>query len=123
MAHSPEERRKGTDPWLKVLTASCLMSGISLVVALFITALAKPEVETFFDRYYDVHMRANWDMALIELIASLLILCLLSSLFGLGINAWRRRRKEDYIRASLIFTLALAIFGLVGCFILISRYA
>jgi uncharacterized membrane protein len=123
MAPPPSERRKGPDLWLKVLTVSGLISGISLVFALFVTAMAKPEVETFFDRYYNVRMRKSWDMELIELISYLLLLCLFSSFLGLGINARRRRRKDDYIRASLIFTLGVALFGLAGCLMLIGRYS
>jgi len=121
VAYPPTERRKGPDLWLKVLTFSGLISGVSLVVALFVTALAKPEVETFFDRYYNVRMRKSWDMELMEVIFYLLLLCLFSSLFGLGINVWRRRRKGDYIRASLIFTLGVALFGLAGWLVLVQQ--
>lgn len=123
MAHSPSERRKGPDLWLSVLTLSGLTSGLSLVFALLLTAIAKPEVETFFDRYYNVQMRKSWDVELIELIAYLLLVCLFSSFLGLGINARRRRRKDDYIRASLIFTLGVSLLGLAGCLMLISRYS
>lgn len=123
MVYPLSERRKGPDLWLRLLTATGLISGLSLVVALLVTAIAKPEVETFFDRYYNVQMRKSWDMELIELIFYLLLFCLFTSLLGLGINAWRWRRKGDYIRASLIFTLGVALFGLAGCLLLMSRYS
>ena len=115
------DRRKGPDLWIKMLTWSGLISGISLVAALFITAMAKPQVETFFDRFYNLRLRRSWDMDLMNYIFYLLLLCLACSLGGLIINSRRRRRKEDYIRASLIVMLCISLFGLFGYLIILNR--
>ncbi len=116
------DRRKGPDLWLKLLTWSGLASGISLVAALFLTAVAKPEVETFFDRFYNLKLRRSWDMELVQYIFFLLLLCFLLSITGLVINSRRKRRKEDHIRASLVVMLGVSLFGLIQSLILLSRY-
>ncbi len=115
------ERRKGPDLWIRLLTWSGLISGISLVTVLFITAMAKPQVETFFDRFYNLRLRRSWDMDLMNYIFYLLLLCLVCSLGGLIINSRRRRRKDDHIRASLIVMLCISVFGLIQYLLLISR--
>ncbi len=114
------ERRKGPDLWIKLLTWSGITSGISLVAVLFITAVAKPQVETFFDRFYNLRLRRSWDMELMQYIFYLLLLCFFSSIIGLIINSRRKRRKDDHTRASLIVMLAISIFGLVQYLILVS---
>ena len=121
MAEHHTERRKGPDLWLKLLTWSGLLSGICLVAALFVTALAKPEVETFFDRFYNLRLRRSWDMDLFHYIFYLLLLCLFSSFGGLLINSRRKRRKNDYTRASLVVTLVISLVGLAFYFYLVSR--
>ena len=57
MVRPYEDRRKGPDLWVRMLTWINMASGISLVSALFITAVAKPQVETFFDRFYNLRLR------------------------------------------------------------------
>lgn len=122
MPPNHNERREGPDFWIKLLTWSGLLSGISLVGALFITAVAKPEIETFFDRFYDLRLRRSWDLELMEYIFYLLLFCLFSSIGGLIINSLRKRRKTDQTRASLIFMICVSFFGLVQYLILVSRY-
>jgi hypothetical protein len=115
------DRREGPDLWIKLLTWSGLSSGVSLIAAMFVAALAKPEVETFFDRFYDLRLRRSWDLELLHYIFYLLLFCLLSSIGGLMINSRRKRRKNDQIRASLIVMLCISIFGLIQYLILISQ--
>lgn len=114
------DRRKGPDLWIKLLTWSGITSGLSLVAVLFITAMAKPEVETFFDRFYNLHLRRSWDMALMQYIFYLLLVCLFCSIAGLVINSRRKRRKDDHTRASLIVMLCISIFGLIQYLVLAS---
>lgn len=115
------DRRKGPDLWIRLLTWSGLISGVSLVAVLFITAVAKPEVETFFDRFYNLRLRRSWDMELMQYIFYLLLLCLFCSVGGLIINSRRKRRKEDHTRASLIVMLIISLFGLAQYFYLVSQ--
>ncbi len=122
MPPNHKERREGPDFWIRLLTWSGLLGGISLVGALFITAVAKPEIETFFDRFYDLRLRRSWDLELMEYIFYLLLFCLFSCIGGLVINHLRKRRKADQTRASLIFMICISIFGLVQYLILVSRH-
>lgn len=117
------DRRQGPDLWIKLLTGSGIISGICLVATLFITALAKPEVETFFDRFYNLRLRRTWDMDLMNYIFYLLLICFISSIVGLVINSRRKRRKDDHTRASLIVMLCISIFGLVQYLVLLSNYS
>lgn len=109
-----QNRRNGPDLLLKLLSWTNVAAVAALFGAFCITALAKPEVETFFDRYYNVNLyrRANWDMTLFSYIGILLLLSGLISLFGLYLNSKRRRRKGDYIRATQVVSLIISIFGL-----------
>lgn len=116
------DRRKGPDLLIKLLTWSGALSGASLVAALFVTALAKPQVETFFDRFYHLKLRRSWDMDLMHYIFLLLLLCLFSSAGGLIINSRRKRRKDDYVRASLVVMLLISLFGLFLYLFLLSRH-
>ncbi len=109
-----KERRKGPDSLLRLLTWTNALAAVGLFAALCVAAVAKPEVETFFDRFYkvNVYRRPYWDMALVDYIAALLILSALTSIIGLIINSRRRRRKEDFIRSTLVLCLLLSVAGL-----------
>lgn len=115
------DRREGPDLWIKLLSWLGVLSGVSLVAALFVTTIAKPEVETFFDRFYNLRLRRAWDMELMQYIFYLLLICLFSSIAGLVINSRRKRRKDDHVRASLIVMLCISLFGLVQYLVLMSR--
>ena len=122
MTRPPVDRRQGPDLWSKLLTAAGLLSGASLVVALFITAVAKPEVETYFDRFYDLPLRRTWDLELMQYLLYSLLLCLFSSSAGLIINHNRKRRKDGRTRISLFVMLGLSILGIVQYLLFMSRY-
>lgn len=109
-----KERRKGPDLMLRLLTWSNAAAAIGLFAAICIAAVAKPEVETFFDRFYQVNVsrRQHWDDALVDYIAIMLALSMLTSIIGLVLNSRRRRRKNDYIRSTLVLCLLLSFAGL-----------
>ncbi len=114
MVRPYKERRKGPDLLLRLLTWSNAAAATALFAAICITAVAKPEVETFFDRFYrvNIYRRQHWDMLLVDYIAILLALSSLASILGLVINSRRRRRKNDYIRSTLVLCLLLSCAGL-----------
>jgi len=123
MTRPHAERREGPDLWIKLLTWSGILSSISLLAALFITAAAKPEIETFFDRFYDLRLRRSWDLELMQYLFYMLLLCCFCSISGLIINSRRKRRKEDHTHASLIVMLCISIFGLIQYLILLSKHS
>jgi len=108
-------RRKRTDPLLRLLTWLNALAVVCLLAALCLTAIAKPELETFFDRYYEIPVRQTWNRDLLGYIGPLLGVSLLSSLSGLFVNRQRLRRKGDYIHATLVICLLLSLVG-VGLF-------
>lgn len=105
-------RRKRPDLLLQLLTWFNAAAIISLLAALFLTAIAKPELETFFDRFYNLNLRQTWDQGLIVYIGLLLGVSFLTSVVGLLINSKRMRRKNDHIHATLILSLVASIVGL-----------
>ncbi len=114
MYHQSSRRRKKPDPLLKLLSLANAGAALSLFIAFCLVAVAKPEIETFFDRFYKVNIirRPNWDMDLMHAIAALLVFCCLISLTGIYLNSKRLKRKGDYIRATQIVSLIVALFGL-----------
>ncbi len=105
-------RRKHPDTLLQLLAWSNAVAVISLAVALCVAAVAKPKLETFFDRYYNLQLRQTWNTDLIGYIGFMLLLSCLTSIVGLFINSKRLRRKDDYIRATLILSLIISLIGL-----------
>lgn len=105
-------RRKRPDPLQKWLTCVHATAIIALAAALVITAIAKPELETFFDRYYDLHLRQDWNRDQIVYIGVLLALSSLSSAVGLVINSRRLRRKNDHVHVTLILSLVISLIGM-----------
>ncbi len=114
MMRPEKERRQGPDFLLRLLTWLNATAAIGLFAAICIAAVAKPEVETFFDRFYrvNIYRRQHWDMALVDYIAMLLIFSTLASAIGVLINTRRRRRKGDYIRSTLVLCLLFSVAGL-----------
>ena len=114
MYSTHQQRSKNSDPLMKMLTLANVSAAASLFVVFCLTALAKPEIETFFDRFYQVNLyrRPNWDMALMNYIGMMLLACCLISLSGLYINSKRMKRKGDYIRATQVVSLIISILGM-----------
>lgn len=110
-------RRKGPDLWSRSLRYLALVGWLLLVSALFIFDYAKPKVETFFERVYDIRLHQQWDMDLARYILWLMILGLLLSVVGLVINARRIRRRTDQWRLSLIFLGIISLAGMVLYFV------
>jgi hypothetical protein len=113
MYHIYKNKRRNPDLILTLLAWTNAIAGISLVVVLILFAFAKPDLETFFDRYYDITLRSTWNHAFSGYIAFFLCLSLVSSATGLYLNGKRLRRKDDYIRAMLVVSLVISTIGLI----------
>ena len=83
MTNTTPNRRKGPDLLLKLLTGANVAAAAALFGAFCLTGMAKPEVETFFDRFYNLNLnrRPNWDSTLLSYIGILLLISGLISLF------------------------------------------
>lgn len=113
MYHLHKNKRRNTDRIMTVLGWMNAIAGISLVIVLFLVAFAKPDIETFFDRYYDISLRNSWDSDFFGYIVFFLILSLICSTTGLYLNSKRMRRKDDFIRALLVVSLLVSTVGLI----------
>lgn len=112
MSLQQPNRRKHSDLLHKALTWLNAAAVISLLFALCLAAIAKPELETFFDRYYNLSLRRTWNHDLVDYIGLMLAASCLSSIGGLYVNSKRLRRKTDYIHATLVFSLVASCVGL-----------
>lgn len=106
-------RRKQPDLLLQLLTGFNAAAVISLAAALCIAAIAKPELETFFDRYYNLQLRQTWNHDLVGYIGLMLMVSCLTSITGLVINSQRLKRKNDHIHATLVLSLIISLLGLI----------
>lgn len=106
-------RRRSPDLLLRLLSICNGLAVVALAAALGVTAVAKPELETFFDRYYNLTLRKTWDMELANYIGILLFFSLITSITGLMINGKRLKRKHDYIRATLVLSLIISIIAFI----------
>lgn len=106
-------RRKRPDLLLQFLTGFHAAAVISLAAALCITAVAKPELETFFDRYYNLQLRQTWNHDLIGYIGLMLGMSCLASIIGLAINSKRLKRKNDHVHATIVLSLIISVIGLI----------
>lgn len=105
-------RRKRPDLLLRLLTGFNAAAVICLAAALCVAAIAKPQLETFFDRYYKLQLRQTWDQNLIGYIGLLLGLSCIASIVGLIINGKRLRRKGDHVHATLVLSLLVSLIAL-----------
>ena len=113
------ERRQGPDIWTRSLSWLGTIGWLMLFVALLLAAKAKPQVETFFDRWYNLRLRTTWDTELAQIVFYLMILGVLLSVAGLFINSRRYRRRDDEVRVSLIL---MAVVSLGGIFFYIWNF-
>jgi len=113
------DRRKGPDLLIKLTEWFAVLGIFMLLAALYVIGLAKPETETFFDRYFDIRLRSYWDLDLARYIFYFMVFALLSSGAGLFINSRRHRRKEDRYD---IFLLIVGLVSLAGIFVYLSRF-
>lgn len=106
-----KERRKGPDFWIKFLKFMAVSGWIFMLIILIILEKAKPQFETFFDRFYNLSLRTTWDYSLAQNIYYMMFAGLLISITGLIISAKRYRRKEDMYPVSPIL---IGIFSIAG---------
>lgn len=95
-----EDRRRGPDVWVRLLRYMAVVGWTVLIASFFVFGRAKPQVETFIDRYYHVRVREYWDMAWLRPLLWLLVAGLVLGIVGLAINRFRHRRRSDQWRFS-----------------------
>lgn len=113
----PACRRKDPDLLVRSLRYLALVGWGVMIAALFVLDKAKPQVETFFERTYGIHLRSQWNLDLARNISLLLWVGLGISLLGLVFNAFRHRRREDEWRMSLLLLFLASLVGILLYFL------
>lgn len=108
------DRRRGPDLWARSLRYLALVGWAVLVVSFFVFGRAKPQTETFIDRYYAIRLRLYWDMAWVRPLLWLLIAGLVVGLLGLVVNSCRHRRRADEWRISLVLLSGFCLIGILS---------
>ncbi len=107
------ERRRKPDIWVRSLEVLVVFGWLLMLAAVLVLSKAKPQVETFFDRYYDIPLRTSWDVELLGYLQGMMYLGLFLGVAGMLVN-WRRgRRAEDEIRVSFLLLVILSAIGLL----------
>lgn len=104
-----KERRRRPDPLNRLLDAMSVIVWLVLFLSLAITRNAMPQVETFFDRVFDVKLRQHWDYQV--LIASIVMLSILFVMCCITIylNTKRLKRAGDRFRVSIVVSAACSL--------------
>lgn len=108
------ERRRREDFWVRFLEWLVVGSWFLLFIALLVFSKAKPQIETFFERYYNLPVNPDWNLEFLFYLKILMALGLLLSLLGSAINWRRSRRAEDQFRVSLVILGAISLLGLLS---------
>ncbi|OHB71663.1 MAG: hypothetical protein A2W17_03630 [Planctomycetes bacterium RBG_16_41_13] len=84
-----------------------------MITALLIFGAAIPEVESFFDRKFNMQLISTWNRKLSSYLFHIMIVWLCVSVTGLVINSRRCRRKDDEFHISLVFLGIISVFGII----------
>lgn len=83
-----------------------------LFVSMLVFHRAQPEFETFFDRFYLLDIRTEWDRQFLNYLGYVMGTGFAISLFGLCLSLYRARRKTDH-KNNLIILGCLYLFLLL----------
>lgn len=104
------DSRKGPDLILRMLDIISVILWGFIILDLAMILFAKPEVETFIDRFFSVKVRDYWDTNILRFPLMLSLVQLLISVFLLFLNSKRLKRKDDKMRISVILSIYVSIF-------------
>lgn len=108
-----QERRKGPDFLIKVLKNLVFISWVIIFTSMVLLDLAKPQMESFFDKLFGVHRNTNWNYTFMDYMFYTMVCGLGVSVGGLYINSKRMRRKGDHYSISLIFLGLVSTIGII----------
>lgn len=104
-----KNRRKGPDWLLHALLLLSLAGWAVFVIAMGLSHLAKPEMNTGLVRYWGISIREYWDPKLLPQLIYLLWWCCVISLLSILLNQFRMRRATDRLRYNVIALLLISL--------------
>ncbi len=107
------DRRKTNDFWAKLLFFLNIGAWLLLLLILLVFNRAQPEFETFFDRFYHLKLRTDWDYQYLYYLVHIVSFGIIFCVSGLVLSIFRGRRKTDHKRI-LIFTGIFSALMLLG---------
>ncbi|WP_027850391.1 hypothetical protein [Marinospirillum insulare] len=105
------EKRKGPDLLIKAIRGLSLITWVLMLVIIILVEKAKPDPETFFDRWMNLSTQQGWDLDLYRSAFFLMLSVMLLACSGLLLNSFRRRRKTDSWRVNLVLVFLMALAG------------
>ncbi len=109
---SRKNRRKGPDWLVSMLLWLSLAAWTVFIIAMGLSHLAKPEMNTGLVRYWGISIREYWDPILLPQLIYLLWCCCAISLLTIIMNQFRFRRKTDSLRYNVIVLLLISLAAL-----------
>ena len=108
------KRRCKIDIWRKFLIFFNFLSWILIAAIFIVFERARPQFESFFDRFYKLKLRVNWDIKFVDYLLWLVAVCIFISASGVLLSLVRARRKEDYNIYGLVAMGLLSLGFLIG---------
>jgi len=108
-----EERRKKPDALCMWLEIASIAVWVIFFCVLFFFESARPQIETFFDRFFGLEVRETWDYSKLNIAFYLLVFLLLFSAFSIFLNFKRLKRSTDRLRKSFIISLIGSVIGII----------
>lgn len=108
------ERRCGVDIWVKTLRFFNVSAWVLIGAVLIVFERARPQFESFFDRFYKLKLRTNWDIRFVDYLLWLVIAGIIISASGLLLSRIRARRKDDCKSVGLMSMGIISLGFLIG---------
>jgi hypothetical protein len=107
-----KNRRKGPDWVVQSFHWLSVIGWVLLIVALGLSHMAKPEMNTGLVRYWGIQIRDYWEPTLTGQLIYLLWWCCLVSLCSIVLNQFRLRRATDRQHYNSVALLLIALAAL-----------
>lgn len=106
-------RRRGPDSMVRAINILAGLTWFLVLLVFILVTFAKPRVETFFDRQYNVSLSGKWDQTILAYAFILLFILVLICFIGIVININRHKRKTDKYNKSLIWFGIISLIGML----------
>jgi hypothetical protein len=108
-----QKRRRGPDLLVKSIHYFASFSWFIILLLFIAVSVAKPRMETFFDRFAGGRLSNTWDQTFMGYAFWLLIFLFIICSLGLIINSSRHKRKSDHYNLSLIIFEIMSVLGII----------